>query len=99
LTREDLVIEWRPIYKLYLKIHNINDNSPILAPENLEGSSFGLFIPYARIYFDVSSTREILEELRPLMCPFDASMSQAFERCRLFLPTIMYEHETQHGYK
>jgi len=79
------VIEWRPIYKLYLKIHNINDNSLILAPDNLEGSSFGSFIPYARIYFEISATREMLEEWRQLMCPVDVTMSQAFERFRLFL--------------
>ena len=35
----------------------------------------------------------MLAEWRPLMCPFDLSMSKAFERFKLFMPTILYEHE------
>jgi hypothetical protein len=33
------------------------------------------------------------------MCPFDSEMSTAFERLKLFVPTIMYEEEAEHGYK
>ena len=36
MSRKDLVIEWRPIYSLYLRMHNINDYSPILVPELVE---------------------------------------------------------------
>jgi proteasome activator subunit 4 len=38
------------------------------------------FISFARFYFDLNSTKEMLAEWRPLMCPFDMSTSDAFER-------------------
>jgi proteasome activator subunit 4 len=66
---------------------------------NLESSTFIGFIRYARVYFDVNSTREMLDEWRRMLCPFDTSMSVAFERFKLFLPVVMYEHESVHGYK
>lgn len=57
------------------------------------------FLPFARIYFDKSATQEMLEEWRPILCPFDVSMTNFFVRCSLFMPTIMYEHEMEYGYK
>jgi hypothetical protein len=65
----------------------------------LEGSTFVGFIKYARIYFEVGATSEMLEEFRVKMCPFDSAMAGSLECCKLFLPTIMYEHEEAHGYK
>ena len=35
ISRLELVIEWRPIYDLYIRIHKINDISSVLAPENV----------------------------------------------------------------
>lgn len=49
---------------------------------------------FARIYFDKQASREILAELRPLMCPFDMSMNSAMERLSLFLPTLFLETES-----
>ncbi len=57
------------------------------------------FIRYARIYFDVSATTEMLELWRNFMCPFDSEMNTAFERCKLFLPTLLYDYEDDYGYK
>jgi len=94
ISRNDLTIDWRSIYSLYLRIHKISDISSVLAPENIEQTSFANFIKYARIYFDESATQEMLAEWRPIICPFDLSMSKAFERLKLFLPTILYEHES-----
>lgn len=33
------------------------------------------------------------------MCPFDTSMAVAFERLKIFTPTIFYEHELDSGYR
>lgn len=33
LTRKDLVIDWKPIYKIYLRFHKINECSSELVPE------------------------------------------------------------------
>lgn len=54
---------------------------------------------YARIYFDITSTKEMLDEWRPLLCPFSSSITEAFKRFDVFLPTILYEHEAENGYK
>ena len=89
------MIDWRPIYRLYLRIDRIDERSPTLAPENIENISFLNFVSFSRIYFAPSSTAEILAELRPLLCPFDLSMNIALERCNLFLPTIFMDDETE----
>ena len=120
LSRDELKIEWKPIYKLYLRIHKISDRSTVMAPKfvyifflkilifyltnpffksNLEQVTFVNFVSYARIYFNVNATKEMLEEWRPLMCPFDLSMVNAFERFDLFLPTLLREHEINSGFK
>ncbi len=97
LTRLDLTIDWRPVYELYLRINAINERSPILAPENMEQGIFNTFVKHARVYFPIESTSEMLEEWRPLMCPFDMAMCKAYERFELFLPTLVYPHEFDRG--
>ncbi|RNA36559.1 proteasome activator complex subunit 4 isoform X2 [Brachionus plicatilis] len=91
LKRDDLRIDWRPLYTLFRRIHKIDEKSAVFAPDNIEQISFLNFISFARIYFDESSVSEMLEEWRPLMCPFDMSMNYAFDRFSLFLPTILLD--------
>ena len=38
-------------------------------------------------YWDVGATQEMLDEWRPLRCPFDMTMIDSFELMALFLPT------------
>jgi len=47
----------------------------------------------------VESTEEMLDEWRPLLCPFDVKMSQALFFLELFLPTLMYPHEYERGFR
>lgn len=35
----------------------------------------------------------MLAQWRPILCPFDLSMSEAFERFKLFLPTVLLDNE------
>ena len=65
----------------------------------IESGGFSGFIRYARIYFDENATKEMLSLWRNLICPFDSEMNTAFERFKLFLPTVMYDYEEEHGYK
>ncbi|CAF0770306.1 unnamed protein product [Brachionus calyciflorus] len=99
ITRDELQIEWRPLYNLFLHINKLNDYSAELPPSSIESNAFANFIRYARIYFNNESTKEMLEEWRTYMCPFDSAMNSVFEIYKLFLPTIMYEHELEYGYK
>ena len=41
-----------------------------------------------RTYFPEGSTREMLDEWRPLMCPFDVTMGKAISYFEMFLPTF-----------
>lgn len=46
-------------------------------------------------YFPAASTREMLDEWRPLLCVFDGVMQKAISNMELFLPTITPPEE--HG--
>ena len=48
-----------------------------------------------RPYFPRSATAEILEEFRPLMCPFDVTMGKAMAYFEMLLPTC----DGDEGYK
>lgn len=54
-------------------------------------------IGYARTYFPVEATLEMLNEFRPLLCPWDTSIEKGFDLLNLFLPTRLtpLEHENQ----
>jgi proteasome activator subunit 4 len=99
LTPIDLVVDWQPIYKLYLRIYEVDERSPIFAPENIGNGFFKTFVSLIRRYFKASSTSEMLEEWRPLMCLFDTSMKTAFDRFELFLPTLMDPSRFDKGFK
>ena len=45
-------------------------------------------IKHSRPYFPIEATHEMLEEWRPLMCPFDMTMVKAVSYLSNFLPTF-----------
>lgn len=50
-------------------------------------------------YFPIESTKEMLEEWKPLLCPFDTSMLDGMDYFGEFLPTLMFPEHFNHGYK
>ncbi len=50
-------------------------------------------------YFPASSTEEMLDEWRPLLCVFDVVMQKAISNMELFLPTIMPPEEHSQGFQ
>ncbi|KTG47925.1 hypothetical protein cypCar_00026947 [Cyprinus carpio] len=52
-----------------------------------------------RLYFPESATQEMLDEWRPLLCPFDVTMQKAISYFELFLPTIMPPEQHHKGFK
>nr|DBA27145.1 TPA: hypothetical protein GDO54_011320 [Pyxicephalus adspersus] len=52
-----------------------------------------------RPYFPEDATAEMLEEWRPLMCPFDVTMQKAISYFELFLPTSLPPELHHKGYK
>ena len=47
----------------------------------------------------MESTQEMLDEWRPFLCPFDSKMSEGLFYLELFLPTLMYPHEYDQGFR
>lgn len=56
-------------------------------------------IRVCRPYFPPGSTSEILEEVRPMMCPFDMTMQRAIVYLDLFLPTSLSPEQAECGWK
>lgn len=50
-------------------------------------------------YFPASSTKEMLDEWRPLLCVFDVVMQKAISNMELFLPTIMPPEGHSQGFQ
>lgn len=100
LSREDLVLPWRPLYELYERIiFSQYENLGMLAlPSSLEGHLKSLIFS-CRPYFSVESTQEILDEFRPYMCPFDSEMAKAINYFELFLCTSLPPAEHHRGFK
>ncbi|XP_014668208.1 PREDICTED: proteasome activator complex subunit 4-like [Priapulus caudatus] len=100
LSRDDLVLPWRPLYELYNEItYGGNEQiGLVLLPTNIDGAVKNL-IKACRVYFPAEATREMVAEWRPLMCPFDTTMSKAMQCFELFLPTILPPELHEHGFK
>ena len=50
-------------------------------------------------YFSIESTQEMLDEWRPLLCPFDETMGKGIAYMELFLPTLIPPEHHQFGFK
>ena len=50
-------------------------------------------------YFSEESTQEMLDEWRPLMCPYDVTFGKAMFYFSLFLPTTLHPEKHDQGYK
>uniref|UniRef100_A0A8C7K2J1 Proteasome activator subunit 4 n=1 Tax=Oncorhynchus kisutch TaxID=8019 RepID=A0A8C7K2J1_ONCKI len=85
LSREDLELPWRPLYELQDRI--------------LYSKTEHLGLNWFPKYFPESATQEMLEEWRPLLCPFDVTMQRAIGYLELFLPTSLPPELHHKGFK
>uniref|UniRef100_A0A672TTU1 Proteasome activator subunit 4 n=1 Tax=Strigops habroptila TaxID=2489341 RepID=A0A672TTU1_STRHB len=100
LSRDDLELPWRPLYEmleriLYSKTENLGLN---WFPNSVE-SVLKTLVKSCRPYFPEDATAEMLDEWRPLMCPFDVTMQKAITYFELFLPTTLPPALHQKGFK
>ena len=56
-------------------------------------------IGYCRYYFPLSATQQMLDEFRPMFCPFDESMARAMNALAMFLPTMLKATDKKYGYQ
>lgn len=100
LTREDLELPWKPVYQL---VENVayspyEHHGLQLFPQNMEHELKNL-VNYCRTYFPVSATQEMLDEWRPLLCPFDVTNIKAVHYFEYFLPTDLPPEHHDKGFK
>jgi len=100
LSRADLVLPWRPLYNLIEKVKYSKERSFGLyrCPQKFIESLQHL-LRTVRVYFSADSTTEMLAEWRPLLCPFDAVMSQGIYFLSYFLPTCLMPEEHVKGFE
>uniref|UniRef100_A0A671Y3T0 Proteasome activator subunit 4 n=1 Tax=Sparus aurata TaxID=8175 RepID=A0A671Y3T0_SPAAU len=114
LSREDLELSWRPLYELhdrilFSKTEHLGLNwfpkyASVLycrryyycfSVENV----LKTLVKSCRPYFSESATQEMLDEWRPLLCPFDVTMQRAISYFELFLPTTLPPELHHKGFK
>ncbi|XP_046888598.1 proteasome activator complex subunit 4B-like [Hypomesus transpacificus] len=100
LSRDDLELPWRPLYALCEKVfHSKTEHLGLIwFPNSLE-NLLKAMVKSCRLYFPASSTQEMLDEWRPLLCVFDVIMQKAVSYMELFLPTIMPPEEHAQGFR
>ncbi|XP_047183780.1 proteasome activator complex subunit 4B-like isoform X2 [Scophthalmus maximus] len=100
LSRDDLQLPWRPLYELYERvIYSKTEHFGLIwFPTSVEHILKAL-IKSCRLYFPAPSTKEMLDEWRPLLCVFDVIMQKAIGNMELFLPTIMPPEEHGQGFQ
>ncbi|XP_012505294.1 PREDICTED: proteasome activator complex subunit 4 [Propithecus coquereli] len=100
LSRDDLELPWRPLYDmveriLYSKTEHLGLNWFPNSVENV----LKTLVKSCRPYFPADATAEMLEEWRPLMCPFDVTMQKAITYFEIFLPTSLPPELHHKGFK
>ncbi|XP_038138502.1 proteasome activator complex subunit 4B [Cyprinodon tularosa] len=100
LSRDDLQLPWRPLYELYERIiYSKTEHLGLIWFPNSVDHILKALIKSCRLYFPASSTKEMLDEWRPLLCVFDVVMQKAISNMELFLPTIMPPEEHSQGFQ
>ena len=95
-----MTIGWRPLYDLFEKtLFSPYENlGMIFIPDNYENALKNL-IRSCRPYFSLESTQEMLDEWRPLICPFDSLITKVTAYLELFLPTCIPPEHHNRGFK
>ena len=100
LTRDDLELEWRPLYKLwrFVDYSTYETCGLIYVPSDITKHIKNL-VKACRSYFPLNATHEMLEEWKPWLCAYDTKMQDAFTMMDSFLPTdLPPEVAKTHGY-
>lgn len=97
LTRNDLILPWRPLYKIIKECSNDKKGFPVYP------AKFQITLKNAVIactpYFHEDATQEMLDEWRPWLCPFDMYVIGGLQCLEIFLPTSLPPELHHKGFK
>ena len=72
LLKANLILDWKPLYKL---IYKYEDSSAairgMIKVQTGLKSTLRTVVKFTRSFFSTESTQEMLDEWKPLLCPFD----------------------------
>ena len=94
VPRSQLIIDWKPLFELY----QFWDDSSVSMRGLLKcqvgfKEQLKTIIKVCRGYFSDEATSEMLERLRPMLCPADRSMATAVRcACALFYTILSNLH-------
>ncbi|VEN57554.1 unnamed protein product [Callosobruchus maculatus] len=101
LSRDDLQLEWRPLYDMCVRVteKTKRDLGMYRYSASFEATLFSA-VRMCKVYFPASATKEILDEFKQYLCPFNSGdMSYAMECMELFLPCHVKPSEADISYK
>ncbi|XP_060826320.1 proteasome activator complex subunit 4-like isoform X1 [Bombus pascuorum] len=101
ISPDELELPWRPLYNMILRIMKAKENRPEMYHicHLFENTTESLIV-YAKVYFPLSATQEILDELRPTLCLTDViTMSESIQLLRWFLPVQLPPKYHSIGYQ
>ncbi|CAL7949711.1 unnamed protein product [Xylocopa violacea] len=101
ISPDELELPWRPLYKMVLRMLKTEEHHPEMCRfGNFFGGALESVIICAKAYFPLSATQEILDELRPTLCPIVGStMVNSIQILRLFLPIQLPPEHHSVGYQ
>ncbi|XP_011874622.1 PREDICTED: proteasome activator complex subunit 4-like [Vollenhovia emeryi] len=85
ISPDELELPWRPLYDILARHLHLDLLKMNPLPEFLR-SEFECTVVYVKNYFPLNATQEILDELRPKLCPFSESLLQSLKILNLILP-------------
>jgi len=97
LSREDLVLPWRPLYAIVEDWSHEGAGCKVFPPKF--ESHIKSTIRACSYFFHEDATAEILAEFRPFLCPFDMLVIGGLQALEMFLPTDLPPELHHKGFK
>nr|XP_034177609.1 proteasome activator complex subunit 4-like [Osmia lignaria] len=101
ISPSELELPWQPLYKISLHMMETGESRPeMYCFSSVHKVAIIALIDCAKVYFPLSATQEILDELRPTLCPLDVStMSKSLQILQWFLPVQLPPKYHSMGYQ
>ncbi|XP_012226473.1 proteasome activator complex subunit 4B-like [Linepithema humile] len=98
ISPDELELPWRPLYELLQPLRK--NSAGIYRPPSFFANLLYCVIRCVKTYFPLNATQEILDELRPLLCPFDESAAcESTLLLECFLPLQLPPKHHSMGYQ